>query len=111
MKNNIKMYNKNKVFLHESSQKSNQPNIEYEDLLKNMKSKKRLHREDLRKESFYTKTDLSKDDDNSLKNISSDCLIPIPGMLIEYENSESGDSPPVSNWEAPHGPQWGPASR
>jgi hypothetical protein len=108
---NPKLLSKNRISWHNNSESVNQPSLDYVDLENSLKKKKRLIREDLRKESFYTKTDLSEDDDPSLQNISSDSLIPIPGMLIEYENSESGDSVPMSNWVAPHGPQWGPALR
>jgi hypothetical protein len=106
-----KMVSKNRISLPIKVESISQPSIDYFDLEKSLEKKSRLKREDLRKESFYTKTDLSKEDDPDLQNISSDSLIPIPGMLIEYENSESGDSIPMSNQIAPHGPQWGPALR
>ena len=108
---NPKILSKNRISWPNILESVSQPSIDYFDLEKSLKKKSRLKREDLRKESFYTKTDLSKDDDPDLQSISSDSLIPIPGMLIEYENSESGDSVPMSNWIAPHGPQWGPALR
>jgi hypothetical protein len=111
MDNDIKISSSTKVFLQNAHNVIQQPEIDYSSLMHVVEKKHRLKRHDLRKESFYTKTDLSDQNDPSLDHISSDSMIPIPGMLIEYENSESGDSHPMSNWVAPHGPQWGPALR
>lgn len=65
-----------------------------------------INRKDLRKVSFIEDNNLK--DDDSLKEIDNESIIPIPGMLIEHENSESDMKPPESNWIAPHGQQWGP---
>ena len=111
MKNNTKIMQKNRTIFLSSPQLSIQPNIDYGRLFARLQKNTLDEVDDLRKEAFYTKTDLSSNDDPALEQISSDSLIPIPGMLIEYENSESGDSVPMSNWVAPHGPQWGPALR
>lgn len=110
MEYNPKIQQKNKFTSLSSSASTSQPNIEYSRLLQLLKAQNN-QKEDLRKESFYNQTDLSNSEDNSVSKISSESLIPVPGMLIEYENSESGYSSPTSNWEAPHGPQWGPALR
>jgi hypothetical protein len=101
--------NRTSIFIENRS--PNQPSVDYGRLLHRLKNIDSLDIEDFRKEAFYTKTDLSNAGDPSLERITEDSLIPIPGMLIEYENSESGDSVPMSNWVAPHGPQWGPSQR
>ena len=109
MENKTKIVANTRVFLSDKVKSVKQPNVDYLDLLQSLQDESQI--DDMRKTSFYTKTDLSKEDDQSISTISKESLIPIPGMLIEYENSESGDSVPMSNWVAPHGPQWGPGLR
>lgn len=102
MQNNPKILQTRRVVLPKNNSSVVQPNIEYSRLLKI------VEKDNFTKESFYTLTDLSKEQEHELSNINKDSLIPVPGNLIEYENSESGDSVPMSNWVAPHGPHWGP---
>jgi hypothetical protein len=112
VKYNPKITQKNKFTILQESESVSQPDIDYGRLSSSLdKTTSADKPEDLRKQSFYTKTDLSDEPAQELSKISKDSIIPVPGMLIEYENSESGDSVPMSNWVAPHGPQWGPAMR
>lgn len=74
---------------------------------KNLNVKSSVNKKDLRKKS-YKMEDFSKEEDFSLSDVDKKSIIPIPGMLIDYENSDSDTRPPDSDWIAPHGPQWGP---
>lgn len=65
-----------------------------------------VSKRDLRKKSYVT--ELSDHKDETLKEVDKNSIIPVPGMLIEHENSESDMKPPESNWVAPHGQQWNP---
>lgn len=67
-------------------------------------------RKDLRRKSYKIE-DLNKDEDSSLADIDQKSIIPVPGMLIDPENSGSDTRPPDSDWIAPHGPQWGPMTQ
>lgn len=49
--------------------------------------------------------------EDSTSNIDKKSIIPIPGLAIQYENSESDWKAPTSDWVAPHGPQWGPMTQ
>lgn len=44
------------------------------------------------------------EDDNDALDFSD--VIPIPGLIIPYENDDSYTAPIVSDWIAPHGPFW-----
>lgn len=64
-----------------------------------------VSKRDLRKKSYSVESDA---DDSALKEVDKSSIIPVPGLLIEHENSESDTKPPESNWIAPHGQQWNP---
>jgi hypothetical protein len=100
-RNNVKITDKTRWIDQRVS--INQPTgIDYEQLSKKIDNKK-----DLRKKSYKIE-DLNLNENQSLKDIDKKSIIPIPGMLIDIENSNSDTRPPDSDWIAPHGPQWGP---
>lgn len=97
----------------------NQPlGIDYDKLMKSIgkidkpetiEKKSSLVVKDLRKtsnnESMIAK---ELEENDSIKQLDQSSIIPIPGLAVEYENGGSQDRPPDSDWQAPHGPQWGP---
>lgn len=94
--------------------------IDYNQLLESMNKesekdksleKKSGKFKDLRKKSYVFDKDTSVEQDESLKNLDKNSIIPVPGLMVEYEDSNSNQRPPDSNWIAPHGPQWGPMTQ
>lgn len=63
---------------------------------------------DFRKISNNESISKELEENDSINNINKSSIIPVPGLMISFENSGSDTRPPDSDWVASHGPQWGP---
>ncbi|MNC18224.1 hypothetical protein D3C81_500700 [compost metagenome] len=118
---NPEIKSSNRTFWANQNESVTQPSgVDYDKLISSMNSnvkkvddkRKKVESSirDLRKQS-YKDSDLSKEDNSSLERIDHKSIIPIPGLLIDSEDSGSDTRPPDSDWIAPHGPQWGPMTQ
>lgn len=100
-----------------------QPNgIDYQELLKSIQN---IDNKNLNKENFIIRKDLRKvskdekhisyelNENDDVNKLDKSSIIPIPGLMVEYDQNESGYSPP-SHWNNPTlnndigGVQWNP---
>lgn len=52
----------------------------------------------------YTLDDV--DENKHVEELEQNSLIPVPGLMINYENDDATTAPIVSDWIQPHGPFW-----
>lgn len=96
-----------------SNESVKQPNnINYNQLFEKLSQKEKQEKEksqvkDLRtlsKQSAQSHTHNEITD--SVEKIDKKSIIPVPGLMVQHENSES-DWQPSSEWHTPHGVHWG----
>lgn len=82
--------------------------VEYENLMDTLNKKDELQREDLRREKNSYSLD-QIDNSRPTDKLTKDTIIPIPGLLINYEDSQQGTAPhPTDGPFIPSGGlQWG----
>lgn len=103
--NNLMMRSSNRTKVVFSNQNYNSiENLDYTKLSSELVSNRKDLRTISKESNLYPNT--KNINDKSLLDIQKDSIIPIPGVLIEHEKSETDMKPPESNWVAPHGPQW-----
>lgn len=104
---NIKITNK--LLFNKNLAAVKQPDgVDYDLLLKQLSNNEKVNIKDCRKtKKVSNSNEININESEKVKDIKKDNIIPIPGLVIEYENSES-DWMPSSEWHTPHGPQWTP---
>lgn len=91
-----------------SNESVKQPNgVNYGQLFEKLsEAEKKVNKiNDLRK-SISKQSDSHTNVDESVQKLDKKSIIPVPGLMVEHENSES-DWQPSSEWHTPHGVNWG----
>jgi len=100
--------NKGKVLGLEKTLASNPNGVEYENLMNILNKEDKPIREDLRKAKKNYSLD-TIDNSNSTDKLTKETIIPVPGLLVNYEDSQQGTVPrPTDGPFIPSGGlQWG----